>query len=163
LCAFVTEPLIAQKFLVLDRFGKSRIRLAEGDLVAFKQKGNKVMYRDVIRELGDSTVMFGSQVQPFKLSEFDSFHFRRTGITFVRGGTTFIGSGFLFAALVEPLIGDSRYDRRESAIIGATFLGGSQLLRLFEKKTFRVNDRSRVRIIDTTVIDHREVPPPDED
>jgi len=140
----------AQKLLVLDRYNKNRIKLNEGDEIFFKQIDNPTRYNDYIVSLRDSSLVLSTRNLEMELKEFDSFYFPNTTARFLGMGTGFIGGGFLFAAAVEPLVSENFYDQRESAIIGASFMATALILQAFKWKKFKLNKRSRIRIIDTT-------------
>lgn len=140
----------AQKLLILDRYNKNRIKLHEGDEIFFKQVDNPTRYHDYIISLRDSSLVLSTSNIEMELKEFDSFYFPNNAARFFGMGTGFMGGGFLFAAAVEPLVSENFYDQRESAIIGVSFLATSLILQAFKWKKFKLNKRSRIRIIDTT-------------
>jgi len=140
----------AQKLLVMDNYGKKRIKLNVGDEIFFKQIENPTRYNDYIIALRDSSLVLSTRNLEMQLKEFDSFYFPNSFARFLSVGTGFIGGGFLFAAAVEPLVGENYYDRKESAIIGATFLASSLILQAFKWKKFKLNKKRRIRVIDTT-------------
>ena len=146
----VCQETFSQKFLVLDNYGKKRIKLNVGDDLYFKQVGNPTRYHDYIVGLKDSSLVLSTRNIEMELKEFDKFYFPNHTTRFLSVGTGFIAGGFLFAAAVEPLIGENSYDQQESAIIGSSFLVGSLVFQLFKWKKFKVRKNSRVRIIDTT-------------
>lgn len=144
-----TQQVVAQRYLVLDKYSHSRIKLMVGDDVRFRLKGSRAVFNDVIVSLGDSSLFVAGFQEPIYLREFDKFYFPRNGAQFISAGTAFMGSGFLFAAAVEPLVPNNVYDRRESAYLGGFFMGTSLLTRLIKTKKFKVNRNTRVRIIET--------------
>ncbi|UZR94036.1 hypothetical protein [Chondrinema litorale] len=144
------KDVFAQKFLVLDNYGRKRIKLSVGDDIYFKQVGNSTRYHDYIVGLGDSSLVISTRNIEMKLNEFDKFYFPNHTTRFLSAGTGFIAGGFLFAAAVAPLVSEKSYDQQESAIIGSSFLLTSAVLQLFKWKKFKVKKNSRVRIIDTT-------------
>lgn len=146
----VSSALQAQKYLVIDRYGPKRIKLKEGDLIRFRQKGNKTYYRDVILALKDSTVVLEKAGLELPLSDFASFRFPNSLALAATGGGGFVGTGFLISSAVYPAIEDPQYDQKESAVIGASFLGLATLGYLARWKTYRIGKRARVRIVDTT-------------
>lgn len=147
---FMLAPsLSAQKYLLLDRYNTKRIRLYPGDEIWFKQKGNPTRYHDYIQDLQDSVVVLGSRGIPVRLDEFKVFYFPNRPVRALSAGGTYIAGGFLFAAAVEPLVSEAFYDAQESATIGASAFAFAQLLRIFYWNKFKLNNRSRIRIMDT--------------
>lgn len=140
----------AQKFLVLDKYGKKRIKLSVGDEIYFKQKENKSLYHDYIRGFGDSTITIASRDIEMEMDEFDAFYFKNHAAIYASTGTAFIGGGFLFASLVHPLVSNPFYNQQESLVIGATFIGTSLIFKALKWKKFKVNKNARVRVLDTT-------------
>ncbi|MBX2842358.1 MAG: hypothetical protein KTR26_11335 [Flammeovirgaceae bacterium] len=140
----------AQKFLVLDKYGKKRIKLSVGDEIYFKQKDNKSLYHDYIRFLGDSTVTIASRDIEMQMDEFDAFYFKNEAAIYASTGTAFIGGGFLFASIVHPLVSKPFYNQEESLYIGATFIATSLIFKALKWKKFKVKKNARVRVLDTT-------------
>ncbi len=146
----IAPSVIAQKFLVIDRYGLKQERLQVGDKIKFKQVGNPAVFTDYIVFLKDTTLIIATDNFEIPLNDFETFYFQRGVPTFLQYSGMFVGGGFLFASAVYPLVSDAQYDQRESFIIGASFLVMSQAVRFFKWKKYRMNRRARVRIIDTT-------------
>ncbi len=147
---FSSLSAVSQKLLVLDNYGKKRIKLEVGDEIYFKQVDNPNRYNDYIIALRDSSLVISTRNLEMQLKEFNTFYFPNNATRFLSMGTGFIGGGFLFAAAVEPLVSENYYDRGESAIIGASFLASSLIFQAFKWKKFKLNKKRRIRIIDTT-------------
>ena len=141
------QQAYSQKYLVLDRYGKKRIKLYPGDELWFKQKENKTFFHDYILSLTDSSVYLGSVGYELPLDEFAIFYFPNTGVRALEAGAQSLAGGFLIAAAVEPLVSNAFYDAQESALIGSSALGASLISRLFRWKKFRVTKNSRVRVL----------------
>ena len=145
----LSHSLFAQKYLVIDRYSMNRIKLVEGDEIWFSlKKTGKLRYKDIISELQDSTLLLANRKTAIKLSDISAFYFRRDGMIWLSGGTHFVGGGFLFGAAVHPLINEAQYDQKESALIGLGFLAVGQVARLFVRKRYKINENTRVRILD---------------
>ncbi len=141
----------AQRFLVLDRYGKKRIKLFEGEQIYFKQTNNRILYRAHILELKDTSLVLAGSQHELSLNQIAAVYFPRK-ITVFRSGFNYLGSGFLFAGLIHPTIADAQYEARESLIAGSSLLILSQVIRLFKWKKFSINARSRIRILDTSFV-----------
>ncbi len=153
LLIFSVTNLCAQKYLVLDKYGINRTRLQEGDELVFKLRADdKIKHKETIVALYDTSLVLSGSTEVIPLSHFHSIFIRRSAPDFLGGSFTFMGSGFLFASAVHPLVGQAQYSQKESAIIGASFLAIGRLVKLFRWKRYKFSkQRSRIRIIDTTI------------
>jgi hypothetical protein len=141
---FCLNGLYAQQYLVLDRYGKNRIKLPLGSEVTFKLKGDKRKHSSRLIGLADSVVIMGDQDIYLRLDDFEAFYFHRTHWKVLRYGTLIPATGFLIAAAVHPTISNPFYDQEESAYIGLGFLALGQSFRLLEWKKFKINKNSRI-------------------
>lgn len=138
--------------LVLDRYSAQRTKIPPGSEIIFRLHTSPHRISDYIGSMNphDSTVYLVQAGVHVPLRDFKTFYFRRNFPDAMAPKLSFVGSGFLFAAAVAPLMGDNiSYSRSESAIIGASGLALAQSMRLFRWKKFHVNKRSRIRILDT--------------
>ena len=141
---FCLNNLFGQQYLVLDRYGKSRLKLPLGSEVTFKLKGDNRKYRTQLVGLADSVVIMGNQDIYLRLDDFEAFYFHRTHWKALRYGTLIPAAGFLIAAAVHPTVSNPFYDQEESALIGLGFLALGQSFRLLEWKKFKINKNSRI-------------------
>ncbi len=141
---------IAQKYLIVDKYGTKRIKLKEGDAIRFRQKNNPTWYKDVILELKDTSLVLQDAAMEIPVSDFSELRFPSTGSLLLMGSTGFMATGFLVSAAVHPLVKDAQYDQKESAIIGASFLGAGLIGSIFRWNKYKIGKRARVRIVDTT-------------
>lgn len=149
--ALFSVEVLAQKYLILDRYTTKRTKLQEGDEIWFRQIEDKTRFHDYIGQLKDSSLMLGASRIEMPLSNFQTFYFPNHLLRSVSAQTNFVAGGFLFAAAIEPLVGGGEfYSASEAAIIGASFFVLGQTLKLFRWKKFRVTKNARVRIVDTT-------------
>jgi hypothetical protein len=140
----ICSNLVAQQYLVLDRYGKNRIRIPMGSEVTFTLKGDKRKHSSRLVGLVDSLVIMGNNDIYLKLEDFDTFYFHRTHWKVLRYGTMVPATGFLIAAAVHPTVSNPFYDQEESALIGLGFLALGQSFRLLEWKKFKVSKNARV-------------------
>lgn len=148
-CSYLSAQLgdernLSQQYLVLDRYGKNRIRIPLGSEVTFKLHGDKRKHSSRIMGLADSVVIMGDLDIYLHLSDFEAFYFHRSHWTALRMGTLVPVAGFLIAAAVHPTISNPFYDQEESALIGLGFLAAGQSFRLLEWKKFKVNKNARI-------------------
>ena len=140
-----------QKYLVLDKYSPNRLYLAEGSPIRFRLKEDKNIYNDYIEELNvkDSAIYLAGAKIYIPVKEFACFYFDRKWVNFSRAGTGLLGGGFLFSAAIYPLMGNNaNYEPKEQAMIGGSFLVIGQGLRFFKVRKFKINNNSRVRIMD---------------
>ena len=136
--------LSAQQYLVLDRYGKNRVKLPMGSEVTFKLKGDKRKHQSRIVGIADSVVIMGDRDIYLRMDDFETFYFHRSHWKALRYGTLVPAAGFLVSAAVHPLISNPFYDQQEAAFIGLGFLALGQTFRLFEWKKFKVSRNARI-------------------
>jgi hypothetical protein len=136
--------LNAQQYLVLDRYGKSRVRIPLGSEVIFKLKGDDRKHSRRLVGIADSVVIMGNNDIYLHLNDFEVFYFHRTHWKALRYGTMLPAAGFLIGAAIYPLMNNPFYDQEDSALIGLGFLALGQSFRLLEWKKFKVNKNARV-------------------
>ncbi len=140
----VCSTLVAQQYLVLDRFGKIRVKIPIGTELTFTLKGDNRKHQYRLAGLADSVVILGNNDIYLRLDDFETFYFHRNHWRVLRYGTLFPATGFLIGAAVYPLISNPFYDQEQSLIIGLGFLALGQSFRLLEWKKFRVSKNARV-------------------
>ena len=134
----------AQQYLVLDRYGRTRVKVPMGSEIIFKLKGDKRKHQSRIVAVADSVVIMGDLDIYLKFDDFETFYFHRPHWKALRYGTLIPAAGFLIGAAVHPLVSNAFYDQQDSAIIGLGFLALGQSFRLFEWKKFKVNKNARI-------------------
>jgi len=144
--ALCCSNLSAQKYLVLDHYGKNRVRIPLGSELTFTLLGDKRKHRSRLVGLVDSVVIMGNNDIYLRLDDFDAFYFHRNHWRSLRYGTLVPAAGFLIGAAVYPLVSNPFYDQQESAFIGLAFLALGQSFRLLEWKKFRVSKKARARV-----------------
>ncbi len=138
------SQLNAQQYLVLDRYGKTRVKVPMGSEIIFKLKGDKRKHQSRIVGIADSVVIMGDRDIYLRLDDFETFYFHRNHWKALRYGTLIPATGFLIGAAVHPLVSNPFYDAQESAFIGLGFLAVGQSFRLLEWKKFKVTKNARV-------------------
>jgi hypothetical protein len=141
---FFQTSLYAQQYLVLDRYGKTRVKLPMGSEVTFTLKGDRRKYQSRIVAVADSVVIMGDLDIYLKFDDFETFYFHRAHWKALRYGTLIPAAGFLIGAAVHPLVSNPFYDQQDSALIGLGFLALGQSFRLFEWKKFKVSKNARI-------------------
>lgn len=141
---FIGGGLAAQDYLVLDRYGRKRIRIPLGSQVTFKLKGDDRRHSSYLVQLLDSVVVMGNHDIYLRLDDFDSFYFHRKHWRSLRYGMMIPAAGFLISAAVHPLVSTPFYDQGEAAVTGLALLGICQSFRVWEWKKFRLRKNSRI-------------------
>ena len=134
----------AQQYLVLDRYGKTRVKIPMGSEITFKLKGDKRKHQSRIVGVADSVVILGDRDIYLRFDDFETFYFHRAHWKALRYGTLIPAAGFLISAAVHPLVSNPFYDQQEAAIIGVGFLALGQTFRLLEWKKFKLDKNARV-------------------
>jgi hypothetical protein len=148
LILFFCTQSVAQNVLTADKFGTNRKKWYAGDRLTYRLKTADVRFSERVLQIGDS-VIFTESIK-FDIKELDKIYFRRRYSDFMVYNGAVVGCGFLFAALVAPLVSNKRYDERESLVIGSSFLFISQSFRVFRWKKYPNDARSRIRILNLT-------------
>ena len=144
LLIFCCSGASAQQYLVLDRYGRNRVKVPMGSEVTFKLKGDKRKYQTRIVAVADSVVIMGDMDIYLRLDDFEVFYFHRAHWKSLRYGTMLPAAGFLIGAAVYPLVSNPFYDQEDSALIGLGFIALGQSFRLFEWKKFKLDKNARV-------------------
>src|SRR5210317_1217776 len=71
------SDLNAQQYLVLDRYGKTRVKIPMGSEITFKLRGDKRKHRSRLIGLADSVVIMGDHDIYLRLEDFETFYFYR--------------------------------------------------------------------------------------
>jgi hypothetical protein len=137
----------AQRYLQLDKYSpKNRVKLYKGDEIWYSVLHQKERFRAKITTLTDTSIIINTG-QEIPLTAFDRFYFEREGITTLRAGTLLLGGGFMLAAATHPLYENPLYLQEDSLVLGTGFLLLNQALKLFRIKAFKVNNRTRLRVV----------------
>lgn len=139
-----------QTYLVVDRYGKNRHKMVVGAELHFRLKGEKIIRHDVITSLSPADSMIGLAKARTKihLNRIDRVYFYRQAPKFIQASGAFVGTGFVTAAAVHPLVSNAQYNARESLVIGSSILGLSQLSRFFNRSSIKMGRRGRIQIIE---------------
>ncbi len=144
-----TEATVGQsdKKLILDRYGLKQIVFQEGDYIHFSTFDNpKIKYYDRIVSLRDSTIQFAKLDAFVELKDIRAVHFPRPGWKFFRKTTYLAGGGFVLSSIFVRR--SDQFNPDEAIVIGSSILAFGQLTRAFKWKTFKMNCRARIRILD---------------
>lgn len=147
LVLFAQTALSQSTVLTADKFGTNRKKWYAGDEINFKLKTAESKFAERILYLKDEEKQVITETIKFNLDELETLYYRRRYADFMIFNGSFVASGFLFAALVAPLVSNRRYDRTESFVIGTSFLTLSQSFRLARWKKYRNNERNRIQIL----------------
>ncbi len=149
LCA----PLcFGQKFLALDKRGKiKRIKFYTGSYISFKTKDN-LEYEGKIGFLKDSSFILNNQ--EIMLSKIKSIYIEdnHSGLSLLSDITYVAGLGYFLIDTTNGLINDENpVVLEETARVSAIFLSISLGSRLFASRTFKINNKHPVKILDLSI------------
>jgi len=156
-CLLIGVQVIhAQKIIQMDMFGKKKaMRFEVGDELRFKVKGDDKFYILSIVDLdetkGKSTLPKG-EVFLHEISEIQVL--TQTERRYVLGtklftfGTTFLGIG-----IIDAVAFGSVFTAMGGIIGGVAVLTGTLLRWAFKKRSFKINDRRQLRILNLKVED----------
>lgn len=148
---FLFNASHAQKYLVLDHYGYNRTLLKEGDRLNFRQIGHKTWYQDKILALKDTSLILEFAQMDMPLHQFSEIRFQRNYVMLLAKGSDLLAGGFLFSALVYPLVGNPNYAQKEAATIGTSMFVVGRTARLFRWKVYRFRkEKARIKILNTS-------------
>jgi hypothetical protein len=147
----IPDSLAQENYLVLDKPGRiKRIRYYTGDEIIFRLKGDKTKYSTILQAIGDSTIRVRDTDIPVKD---------------IRSVTRYSENGFLYqiarilpkagilyfaADTFNPIFrGEKPSVSRSGVIVGGSLFVGGQALKLFRKRTFKVNSYRTLKILKT--------------
>ncbi|MEM6299524.1 MAG: hypothetical protein AAF740_12620 [Bacteroidota bacterium] len=137
----------SDKKLILDRYGLKQIVFQEGDYIYFSTFDNpKIKYYDRIVSLRDSTIQFAELNAFVELKDIRAVHFPRPGWKAVRKSTYLVGGGFVASSIFVSR--SDQFNPDEALLIGSSILAFGQVTRALKWKTFKMNRRARIRILD---------------
>lgn len=151
LFCIAAECVGQEKYLVLDKPGRiKRLRYYAGDEVIFKLKGDKTTYSTIIQSVGDSTIKVRDTDIPIKdiraiiRHNENGFLYQAARILPKAGILYFLGDTF------NPIFrGEKPNVSRSGVIIGSSLFIGGNALRLFKKRTFRINNYRTLKVLQT--------------
>lgn len=145
------SPYVSQKYLVLDKPGKvKRLRFPVGSQLTFQIKEDRTVYTDEITAVDDSSfTISGIRV---RIGDVDRIIVRRKNGFVGQVSKKLIQAGVLYFLLdnLNPIF----LGRRElsvsqgSWIVGAAFVGPGLLLKLFQRKIYRIGKRRCLRVLE---------------
>jgi hypothetical protein len=145
------NPFVPQKYLVLDKPGRvKRLRFPVGSQLTFQIKEDRTIYTDEITAVDDSSFTI-SDIR-VRIGDVDRIIVRRKNGFVGQVSKKLIQAGVLYFLLdnFNPIF----LGRRElsvsqgSLIVGAAFVGPGLLLKLFQRKTYRIGERRRLHVLE---------------
>lgn len=145
------ESFSQERYLVLDKPGRiKRIRYYTGDEIIFKLKGDKTTYNTIIQAVGDSTIKVRDTSIPIQGIHSITRH-NENGFLY-QAARILPKAGILYflADTFNPVFrGEKPNVSRSGVIVGSTLFVGGNALRLFKKRTFRINNYRTIKILQT--------------
>lgn len=140
-----------EKYLVLDKPGRvKRIRFYVGDELIFKLTGDKHLYKDIIEAVSDTSIRVRGAWVPVEeiklIKEYKEANLLKQAIYFLpRAGIIY----FLADTFNPVFTGGEVFVSRSGVIVGGSLIAGSLILRLFAKRTYRINNYRTLKILET--------------
>ncbi len=152
----VSCTIHAQKFIQMDMFGKKKaMRFNVGDELRFKVKGDDKFYILPIVDLDETTnkiILPKGEVFLHEIAEIQILNDRKTqqvlGTKLFNFGLAFMGIGVLDAVLFGSI-----FTIGGAVVGGASAVAGAILYWGFRKRTFRINERRQLRILNLNLED----------
>jgi hypothetical protein len=139
----------SQRYLILDKPGHiKRFRYYIGDELIFKLKGDRMRYKDVIEDVGDSTIKIKGADIPIK--DIKSVIRYKEGGMLDQAIYILPRAGILYflADTFNPVFRGSDPDvSRSGIVVGSSFIAGGLLLKLAKKRNYRMNNFRRLRTL----------------
>lgn len=148
---FSLEVLCQEKYLVLDKPGRTkRIRYYTGDEIIFKLKGDKTVYSNVVEGVGDSSIQVRGTHIPIKEIASIIRH-NESGLLYqITRILPKAGMLYFLADTFNPIFrGEKPSVSRSGVIVGGSLIAGSYALRLFKKRTLKINKYRTLKILQT--------------
>ena len=147
--------VVAQKYLIVDNFGKKRYYYEPGDVLLFKQKGDKTLFRDQISGFQDSAIVLASIREPMALSTIEKVYRPSRFAQVITGGLLLMGVGFGISGLTG--IENDQRDHQTALAISAGSFAGAGIAYLLRYQRLKVKeDKIRIRILDTAFEEEEE-------
>jgi hypothetical protein len=146
-----SESFSQEKYLVMDKPGHiKRIRYYTGDEIIFKLKGDKTTYSTIIQAVGDSTIRVRDTDIP--VNNIRSI-IRHTENGFLYQASRILpkaGILYFLADTFNPIFrGEKPHVSRSGVVVGSTLFLGGNALKLFRKRTLKVNNYRTLKILQT--------------
>lgn len=146
---FASQAATAQKFLALDKPAgrEKRLRFFEGDRLTFRLKNDPTRYSGIITRLEEQSLYIGET--RVLVSDIDAVtiqnRYKDSGILNSAPYMLPLAGLIYFAA--DGLNPGSRISS-STYIVSGSLIGTGVALKLFQKKTYRINGPRRLKIID---------------
>lgn len=146
-------PLLAQKFLALERYGKIKnINIPIGTVITYKLHEGQGWYTSEIVDLNfkDSLVIFPKIAIPLK--NIEALRYDQNWAKGVGTSLRLFGMSWSGLALVGTLTDknpDTHYEWSDAIVSGTAYATGFLLPRIFKYRIVELGRRKRLRIMDT--------------
>lgn len=145
------ESVGQDKYLVLDKPGRiKRIRYYTGDEIIFKLKGDKTTYSTLIQAVADSSIRVRDtdisikDIRAIIRHSENGFLYQASRILPKAGILYFLADTF------NPIFrGEKPHVSRSGVVVGSTLFLGGNALKLFRKRTLKVNNYRTLKILQT--------------
>jgi hypothetical protein len=140
-----------EKYLVLDKPGRiKRIRYYTGDEIMFRLRGDKTTYSNIIQAIGDSTIKVRDtdvsirEIHSIIRYSDNGFLYQIARILPKAGMLYFLADTF------NPIFRGEKPDiSRSGVVVGSTLIATGYTIRLFRKRTLKINNYRTIKILQT--------------
>ena len=145
------QSFCQENYLVMDKPGRiKRIRYYTGDEIIFKLKGDKTTYSTILQAVGDSSIKVRDTNIPVKDIRSIIRHSENGFLYQVARILPKAGILYFVADTFNPIFrGEKPSISRSGIIVGGSLFAGGQALKLFRKKTLKVNSYRTLKILKT--------------
>lgn len=153
LFASAFTPLLAQKFLALERYGKVKnIKIPIGTVITYKLREGQGWYTSEIVDLNykDSLVIFPKIAIPLKnivALRYDKNWAKGVGTSLRLFGLSW--SGLALVGTLTDKNPTTHYEWSDAIVSGSAYATGFLLPRIFKYKIVELGNRKRLRMMDT--------------
>jgi hypothetical protein len=146
-----SESFSQEKYLVLDKPGRiKRIRYYSGDEIIFKLKGDITTYSTMIQAIGDSTILVRDTPIPIRNIHSITKHSENGFLYQAARILPKAGMLYFLADTFNPVFRGEKPDiSRSGVVVGGTLIAGGYALKLFRKRTYRINNYRTLKILQT--------------
>ncbi len=150
-CISITSFGQGEKYLVLDKPGRiKRMRFYVGDELKFKLAGERHLYKDVIEAISDTNITIRGTWIPIR--EIAAVVQYKEGNLLKQAIYVLPRAGILYflADTFNPIFtGGEVSVSRSGVILSSSLIAGSLVLRLFTKRTYRINNYRTLKVLET--------------
>ncbi len=141
---------IAQKYLQIEKQNSLKLRrFSEGNWISYKMKGKDEMWKteQISRIIPENSLLLMPNGM-VKISDIDKIRLERHWTRAFQASTYTFGAGWLFWNGVGILVKEEKMTKSDWIVVGTALGSGFLVRKLFKYKTFNMNRKYRLRLVD---------------